>query len=133
MRPPSASPMSLALRAAWYSKIFQLPHGFGFITPENGEKDVFVDTSARLGHRHQLLNLLIERIALGDDLIDDAEGSGILGRQEIVAVEGLFDRGVVLAGVADIDLVQAPLHRVRLDCVDWALRFAHPAINALVG
>jgi hypothetical protein len=51
-----------------------------------------------------LLNLLVERIALGDDLIDDAEGSGILGRQEIVAVEGLFYRGVVLAGVADIDL-----------------------------
>src|SRR6516165_9717696 len=114
MRPPSASPVSLALRAAWYSKIFQLPHGFGFITPENGEKDVFVDTLARLGHRHQLLNRLIERIALGDDLIDDAEGSGILGRQEIVAVEGLFDRGVVLAGVADIDLVQAPLqHETR--------------------
>src|SRR6516164_1101782 len=66
--------------------------------------------AARPGHRHQLLNLLIERIALGDDLIDDAEGSGILGRQEIVAVEGLFDRGVVLAGVADVDLVQAPLH-----------------------
>jgi hypothetical protein len=55
------------------------------------------------------LNRLVERIALGDDLIDDAEGSGILGRQEIVAVEGLFDRGVVLAGVADVDLVQAPL------------------------
>lgn len=46
------------------------------------------------------MNLLVERIALGDDLIDDAEGSGILGRQEIVAVEGLFDRGVVLTSVA---------------------------------
>ena len=31
----------------------------------------------RLGHRHQLLNLFVERIALGDDLIDDAEGSGV--------------------------------------------------------
>src|SRR5262245_8265938 len=67
-------------------------------------------SAARLGHPHQLLNLLVERMALGDDLIDDAEGSGILSRQEIVAVESLFDGSVVLAGVADIDLVQAPLH-----------------------
>ena len=37
------------------------------------------ESAARLGHRHQLLNLLVERMALGDDLIDDAEGSGILG------------------------------------------------------
>jgi hypothetical protein len=62
-------------------------------------------SAAQLGHRHQLLNLFVERITLGDDLINDAEGQGILRRQEIVAVEGLFDRGVVLAGVADIDLV----------------------------
>jgi hypothetical protein len=32
------------------------------------------ESAARLGHRHQLLNLLVERMALGDDLIDDAEG-----------------------------------------------------------
>ena len=37
------------------------------------------ESAARLGHRHQLLNLLVERMALDDDLIDDAEGSGILG------------------------------------------------------
>src|SRR5262249_49902225 len=63
-------------------------------------------------------------MALGDDLIDDAEGSGILGRQEIVAVEGLFDRGVVLAGVADIDLVQAPLHLD--DVLGMALEYRWP-------
>jgi hypothetical protein len=28
--------------------------------------------SARLGYRHQLLNRLVERMAFGDDLIDDA-------------------------------------------------------------
>ena len=27
-------------------KFFNYTRGFGFITPENGEKDVFVDTSA---------------------------------------------------------------------------------------
>src|SRR5262245_8313329 len=59
----------------------------------------------RLGHRHQLLNLLVERMALGDDLIDDAEGSGILRRQKIVAVERLIDRLIGLPGVAHIDVV----------------------------
>ena len=47
--------------------------------------------AARLGHRHQLLNFLVERMALGDDLIDDAEGSGILSRQKVVAVERLLE------------------------------------------
>ena len=32
------------------------------------------ESAARLGYRHQLLNRLVERMALGDDLIDDAEG-----------------------------------------------------------
>ena len=70
-------------------------------------------------------------MALGDDLIDDAEGSGILGRQEIVAVEGLFDRGVVLAGVADIDLVQAPLHLD--DVLGMALDIARLTLEAARG
>jgi hypothetical protein len=33
-----------------------------------------VPSAAQLGHRHQLLNFLVERITLGDDFIDDAEG-----------------------------------------------------------
>jgi hypothetical protein len=69
----------------------------------------FGESVARLGYRHQLLNLLVER-ALGDDLIDDAEGSGILGRQEIVAVKRPLDGVVVLAGMADIHFVKPPLH-----------------------
>ena len=67
-------------------------------------------SAARLGHRHQLLNFLVERMALGDDLIDDAEGSGILRRQKVVAVERLLDRLIGLPGMAHIDVVQTPFH-----------------------
>ena len=52
-------------------------------------------------------------------------------RQEIVAVEGLFDRGVVLAGVADIDLVQAPLHLD--DVLGMALDIARLTLEAARG
>src|SRR5215475_11811054 len=68
------------------------------------------ESAARLGYRHQLLNLLVERIALGDDLIDDAKGAGILRRQEVIAVKRPLDGVVVLAGVADVHFVKPPLH-----------------------
>src|SRR4029079_13120625 len=49
-------------------------------------------------------------MALGDDLIDDAKGSGILRRQKVVAVERLLDRLIGLPGMAPIDVVQTPFH-----------------------
>ena len=44
-------------------------------SPERASPEIRLEESAaRLGYRHQLLNLLVERMALGEDLIDDAEG-----------------------------------------------------------
>src|SRR5262249_50371861 len=68
------------------------------------------ESAGRLGYRHQLLNRLVQRMAFGDDLIEDAKGAGILRRQEVIAVKRPLDGVVVLAGMADIHFVKPPLH-----------------------
>src|SRR5262245_40139378 len=60
--------------------------------------------------RRELFYFLVQGMALGDDLVHEAKSPSVLGRHEIIAVERPVDRLVVLAGVADVDLIQAPLH-----------------------
>src|SRR5262245_58465573 len=60
--------------------------------------------------RRELFYFLVQGMALGDDLVHEPQTPGILGRQEIIAVERPVDGLVVLAGVADVDFVQPPLH-----------------------
>src|SRR5262245_41618613 len=81
-------------------------------TPSFGLGWPNVSATKRRGSRdrRELFYFLVQGMALGDDLIHEAETPGILGRHEIVAVERPVDRLVVLAGVADVDFVQAPLH-----------------------
>src|SRR5690242_12049706 len=50
-----------------------------------------------------------DRLAARDDLVDQTEVLGLVGGHEMVAVERLLDLVIALAGVLDIDLVQAAL------------------------
>src|SRR5690606_28223905 len=73
--------------------------------------------------------LRLDGFALRDNLVDDAEGLGLLRRHEMVAVERALDRVVILAGVLHIDLVEPPLQlddvlRVPLDIGSLALEAA---------
>src|SRR5581483_3575631 len=60
--------------------------------------------------RGQFLDLVVDRMALGDHLVDETKGPRVLSRHEIVTVEGPLDGFVVLPGAADIDLIQPSLH-----------------------
>src|SRR4051812_19544586 len=51
----------------------------------------------------------LDGISAGDDLVDQAKILGFVRGHEMVAVERLLDLVIALAGVLDIDLVQAAL------------------------
>src|SRR5262249_40674021 len=63
-----------------------------------------------LRYRGELFHFFFQRMTLGDDLVHEPERPGILRRHEVITVERLVDGLVVLTGMADIDLIQAPLH-----------------------
>src|SRR3990167_8191107 len=52
------------------------------------------------------------------NLVDQAPGFGIFGGHEIVTLQRCLNRGVVVAGVLDVDLVQAALQLFGLARVD---------------
>jgi len=59
---------------------------------------------------------------LVDDLVDQAEFTGLLGRHEIVPIHGRLDLFKRLAGMIDINLVQARPGREDLLGVDLDIR-----------
>ncbi len=56
------------------------------------------------------------------DAVDEAELHGLLGRQELVALHGLFDAGERLAAVVGVDLVEPAARREDLAGVDFDVR-----------
>src|SRR4029077_12106378 len=78
--------------------------------------------------RRQLLDLLFNRLPLVDHLIDNPELPGIFGSHEVITVERLFNHGVILPGMALVNLIKAPLHLD--DVLGMALDIAGLALEA---
>ena len=69
-------------------------------------------TSGRRTIQEQALFAFRQRHFVGpphNNMIHDTKFFQLIGGHEMVAVEGFFDRVVVLAGMPDVDIIQPPL------------------------